>query len=121
MIQKAGEEKNFFFVKKNTLLIRFCYITIFVRRAFVRQRQIEMAVLSAFTFLNSKLQTSCENIILEKENTQTLGQDSSTDSSTESSSRPQRGRATITAQSFADIFLADDKFMNRNQMTEFWY
>jgi hypothetical protein len=98
-------------------LIRFCYITIFVRRAFVRQRQIEMAVLSAFTFLNSKLQTSCDNVILEKENTQTLGQDSST----ESSSRPQRGRATITAQSFADIFLADDKFMNRNQMTEFWY
>lgn len=94
---------------------------IFVRMAFVRQRQIEMAVLSAFTFLNSKLQTSCENVILEKESTKTLGQDSSTDSSTESSSRPRRAKAAITAQSFADIFLADDKFMNRNQMTEFWY
>ena len=82
-----------------------------------------MAVLSVFTFLNSKLQTSCEDAILDEESTQTLNQtdinNASSDSST--SSQPQRAKATITAQSFADIFLADDKFMNRNHMTEYWY
>ena len=99
------------------------------RGAFIRQRQTEMAVLSVLTYSNSKLQTSYENMINEKEkereNSQTLDQNSSNDPSTDSSSsaysRPQRSKATITAQSFADIFLADDKFMTRNHMTEYWY
>ena len=27
----------------------------------------------------------------------------------------------VTAQSFASIFLSDDKIVNNNHMTEFWY
>ena len=98
--------------------------------AFIRQRQIEMAVLSVLTYSNSKLQTSYENIInekeKEKESSLTSDQNSSNDTTSDSSlssasARPQRSKATITAQSFADIFLADDKFMTRNHMTEYWY
>ena len=87
-------------------------------------------MLSVLTYSNSKLLTSYESVVnekeKEKESSQTLDQNSSNDptsdsSSSTASSRPQRSKATITAQSFADIFLADDKFMTRNHMTEYWY
>lgn len=78
------------------------------RAASVRRRQLDMSVHAIFTYLDSILAT---NLIL-------------SDTTTNKSSSEVLNNisaATITAQSFQRLFLADNKAMVAHHMTEFWY
>ena len=101
------------------------------RSTFVRRRQVEMSVIALMMYTDSVLSSECDAInIAQVEELEKGGkgnvQDNEKDevemtdsnSSTRKSKKPTN---IINAQSFASIFLADDKIMASDHMTEFWY
>ena len=68
-----------------------------------------MSILAILTYLDSALSSEYD-IISTKEG-----------DGKEDNTATRKTSDIITAQSFASIFLADDKILSSNHMTEFWY
>jgi hypothetical protein len=83
----------------------------------VQQRQMMMSIHALMTYLDSTLSGECA--LLGKEG-QVQGPDLGPGGSNKGGPSGT-GPVTVTAQSFAAIFQADDKAMANNHMTEFWY
>jgi hypothetical protein len=83
----------------------------------VRQRQMVMSIHALMTYLDSSLSAECAQINREGP---VQGPDPGPGGSNKV--RPSgTGSVTVTAQSFAAVFQADDKAIANNHMTEFLY
>ena len=79
----------------------------------MQQRQMVMSIHALMTYLDSSLTGECASL-----DRKGLGPDLGPGGSVKGS---PSSTGTVTAQSFAAIFQADDKAMANNHMTEFWY
>lgn len=79
----------------------------------MQERQMIMSIHALMTYLDSSLCGECASLDMEGQ-----GPDPGSGGSKKEGSV---STGTVTAQSFAAIFQADDKAMASNHMTEFWY
>jgi hypothetical protein len=99
------------------MFLFFVVFNFFLRESYVQQRQMMMSIHALMTYLDSNLSGECA--LLDR-----YGQVQGPDLGPEGSNKgvpSGTGPVTVTAQSFASIFQADDKVMANSHMTEFWY
>ena len=100
------------------------------RSTFVRRRQVEMSVIALMMYTDSVLSSECDAITIKQIEAEEIekgkGMDNESDQvgmidNTLNTRKSKKPTNIINAQSFASIFLADDKIMASDHMTEFWY